>query len=118
MKKAWAVHLAEQQQKHQEGSDAEEEQKADEAVDPAEVQPPQTINQCIKCCAWSGSQHQHVQQPVMHLMLVRQAVRSWQALPELSKLSGPQDWLNAIASSRKRCTEHTTCVGEAALLQT
>jgi len=37
VKKAWAVHLAEQQQKQQEGSDAEEEQKADEAVDPAEV---------------------------------------------------------------------------------
>lgn len=45
VKKAWAVHLAEQQQKQQEGSDAEEEQKADEAVDPAEVQPSQSINQ-------------------------------------------------------------------------
>lgn len=45
VKKAWAVHLAEQQQKQQEGSDAEEAQKADEAVDPAEVQPSQSINQ-------------------------------------------------------------------------
>ena len=49
VKKSWAVHLAEQQQKQQEGSDAEEEQKADKSVDPAEVHPPQTINQCIKC---------------------------------------------------------------------
>ena len=39
VKKAWAVHLAEQQQKEQEGSDAEEEEAEldAEAVDPAEV---------------------------------------------------------------------------------
>ncbi len=55
MKKAWAVHLAEQQQKQQEGSDADEEQKADEAVDPAEVQPSQWLQQqCM--CPLSGSQ--------------------------------------------------------------
>jgi len=56
VKKAWAVHLAQQQQKQQEGPD-EEEQKADEAVDPAEVQPPQWLqNKCMKCCALSRSQ--------------------------------------------------------------
>ena len=39
MKKAWAVHLAEQQQKEQEGSDVEEEEAElnAEAADPAEV---------------------------------------------------------------------------------
>ena len=37
VKKAWAVHLAEQQQKQQPGSDAEEDQETGEAVDPAEV---------------------------------------------------------------------------------
>ena len=41
VKKAWAVHLAEQQQKQQQGSDAEEEKEAQHpetrAVDAAEV---------------------------------------------------------------------------------
>lgn len=39
LKKAWAVHLAEQQQKQQDGSDAEEEKDAADAVNPAEVIP-------------------------------------------------------------------------------
>ena len=37
VKKAWAVHLAEQQQKQQQGSDAEEEDAETSAVDAAEV---------------------------------------------------------------------------------
>ena len=37
------------------------------------------------CTVWESAQH-----VVMHSVLLRQAVRSWQFLPELSKLSGRQ----------------------------